>query len=367
MGFSGGSANLSNLGDIVLSNPTTNQVVTYDTALGKWKNLSAKTAAGLNNVDNTADSDKPISNAVSSALASKASSVHTHTAADLPSTLPYYVLRTSTTPNPVRPTLPNGSLVMWIDTIAGLSQPANWLNNDIWIVAEASTEAAATQTFGATAEGNSDGTVVTTSNSPYSLVDSGGGSNTQTYTTSSPVSGSVSYRISQSSGGAQNNLGIANLAAQDQWSVTLLFNYEALPTQTGGATFLKAYNGNTWNGTESTFTAYCSSTGNLFLQTGVGAAQGKILETGVGVITANTKYRLRLDGRVSANLIRMVLDTGSNTTVLYDSGLVTPTTGHDIGLFTAVRWGTGASGPTATVTIRGELYIGTGPGLLAIG
>lgn len=47
-----------------------------------WATLN-KSAVGLGNVDNTADTDKPLSSAATTALAGKANSVHTHVAADI--------------------------------------------------------------------------------------------------------------------------------------------------------------------------------------------------------------------------------------------------------------------------------------------
>ena len=49
-----------------------------------WQTLD-KTAVGLANVDNTSDANKPISTATQTALTGKASSTHTHAAADIAS------------------------------------------------------------------------------------------------------------------------------------------------------------------------------------------------------------------------------------------------------------------------------------------
>lgn len=384
MSFTPAVSGISGANDVALSNPTGDNALVYDGSTAKWKNAPQTVAAA--NVSDASSVGRSIVTANSAAavratigagtsnlaLGTTASTAKagdwTPAIADLPAGVPYFVLRTSSTPNPARPNVPSGMVVAWVDTVSGLSQPSNWANNDLWIAAETTVEPNATLTFSATAEGNSDGATITTANSPFTFVDTGTGGNTQTYTTSNPVAGSVSYRISQASGGGFSNLGINNLTGQDQWAVTFLFNYETLPTQSGGSACLKAYNGNTWAGTDSTFTVFCTNAGNLFINSGLGAAQGKILETGAGIVNANTKYRLRLQGQVTSNKIRMILDTGTSSSVLYDSGLVTPSgTSHEVGQFTAIRWGAGSSGATAAITLKGELYLGTGPGLLTVG
>jgi|GEM_PF-3445685 len=91
MSFGGGgtgSSKISTSQDVALSNPTDGQVLTYDGTLAKWKNaagggavtsVAGKTGAvvlvaadvGLGNVDNTADTAKPVSTAQQAALDAK--------------------------------------------------------------------------------------------------------------------------------------------------------------------------------------------------------------------------------------------------------------------------------------------------------
>lgn len=103
MGFGGvGSGGISNATDVVLNNASNNQVLTYDSGIGKWKNATLSAAAGVNtintrsgdvtltktdvsleNVDNTSDANKPISSATQTALNGKANTSHTHVRADI--------------------------------------------------------------------------------------------------------------------------------------------------------------------------------------------------------------------------------------------------------------------------------------------
>lgn len=64
-----------------ISTGTTSQYYRGDKS---WQTLD-KTAVGLSNVENTTDANKPISTATQTALAGKASSTHTHAAADIAS------------------------------------------------------------------------------------------------------------------------------------------------------------------------------------------------------------------------------------------------------------------------------------------
>lgn len=75
---------LEELHNVAISELTDNQFLKYDLATLLWKNHSlSKSDVGLSNVDNTSDADKPISSAVSSALAGKSDVGHTHTVADI--------------------------------------------------------------------------------------------------------------------------------------------------------------------------------------------------------------------------------------------------------------------------------------------
>jgi hypothetical protein len=140
MGFggSGGSGSVAGSSDVALNSPANQEVLTYDSAVSKWKNASgvtpdgtittakivdnavtnvklssavqtslgkadsalqtapvtsvaSKTGAvslvkadvGLGNVDNTADTAKPVSTATQTALNGKANTAHTHDGADI--------------------------------------------------------------------------------------------------------------------------------------------------------------------------------------------------------------------------------------------------------------------------------------------
>lgn len=68
----GGGGGISNASDVVLSNPTTDQALSYDGATQKWKNAAVtKAQVGLANVDNTSDANKPVSSATQTALNAK--------------------------------------------------------------------------------------------------------------------------------------------------------------------------------------------------------------------------------------------------------------------------------------------------------
>lgn len=92
MGFGGsgsGNGSISSSSDVALSSPSNNDVLAYNTATSKWQNQVAPSAAvssvagktgsvtlsksdvGLGSVDNTSDSNKPISSATQAALDAK--------------------------------------------------------------------------------------------------------------------------------------------------------------------------------------------------------------------------------------------------------------------------------------------------------
>lgn len=106
MGFGGsgggGGGSIGSATDVAFNNPANNQVLTYDSGIGKWKNATvsatagvtsvntrtgdvtlAKTDVGLANVDNTSDANKPVSTATQTALNGKAANSHTHVLADI--------------------------------------------------------------------------------------------------------------------------------------------------------------------------------------------------------------------------------------------------------------------------------------------
>ena len=85
--------------DVVLSNPQSNQTLSYNSGTAKWVNATpapaavssvagktgavtlAKADVGLGNVDNTSDANKPVSTATQTALNAKAASATTVTGA----------------------------------------------------------------------------------------------------------------------------------------------------------------------------------------------------------------------------------------------------------------------------------------------
>ncbi len=91
MGFggNGGSSSVAGSSDVALNVPLDNEVLTYDSSTSKWKNATTSAApvqsvagktgtvtlvkadVGLGNVDNTADSAKPVSSATQTALDAK--------------------------------------------------------------------------------------------------------------------------------------------------------------------------------------------------------------------------------------------------------------------------------------------------------
>jgi len=85
-GGGGGNSKISTSQDVALSSPTDGQMLAYSATLGKWQNstsvitsVAGKTGAvvlaasdvGLGNVDNTADTAKPVSTAQQTALNTK--------------------------------------------------------------------------------------------------------------------------------------------------------------------------------------------------------------------------------------------------------------------------------------------------------
>ncbi len=135
MGFggSGGNGSISGASDAALNNPANNHVLTYDSAISKWKNAVSPSAAvssvagrtgavvlskadvNLGNIDNTSDLNKPISTTQQAALDDKApiagSTITVHG-------------------NVARPTSRSDVSVIWIHT----SQPDQInLNADIWL------------------------------------------------------------------------------------------------------------------------------------------------------------------------------------------------------------------------------------------
>lgn len=74
MSYDPGISGISGANDVSLSNPADADALSYDNAVGKWRNAVVdKNRVGLGNVDNTADADKPVSNATQTALDGKVS------------------------------------------------------------------------------------------------------------------------------------------------------------------------------------------------------------------------------------------------------------------------------------------------------
>lgn len=64
MPFTGSGTGIQNADDVFFSSLSDGQALKYNLATAKWNNLSLdKTSVGLDQVDNTADVDKPISTA----------------------------------------------------------------------------------------------------------------------------------------------------------------------------------------------------------------------------------------------------------------------------------------------------------------
>lgn len=72
MSYDPGISGISGANDVSLSNPADGDALSYDTGIGKWQNATVdKARVGLGNVDNTADADKPVSDATQVALDGK--------------------------------------------------------------------------------------------------------------------------------------------------------------------------------------------------------------------------------------------------------------------------------------------------------
>lgn len=297
---------------------------------------------------------------------------------DLPTGIPIIILRTAAIPNPARPAVPSTMVVFWVDKAPNLGTPTNWTGDDLYFGPDVAAEITAALTYTANGEEGTNGnTVGNTSPSPFNYKDLGSATNTQTYSNATPtLNGGLAYRISQISGGTNSNLGVTGLTANDRWAVTMYGIYESMPTQSGGCIFLKTYQGSdVTTGTASAFTCYTTASGNMMLYAGSGATPGsnqvKVAETGAGVITAGTKWRLRLGGDVPNNKLRMVVDSGPSTAILYDSAWFTPASTGAALQFTGLRCGFGTSGSTAATALRFEVYVGavssgTVPGLLTV-
>lgn len=111
----------------------------YDFATAKWNNLSLdKSSVGLGQVDNTADVDKPVSNAAQAALDSKAASadVYTRAEADIAFAATDAVLRWDgvTGLQPLRSTVTTDAnrRVRWVQPTAPPSTAGYALSGDVW-------------------------------------------------------------------------------------------------------------------------------------------------------------------------------------------------------------------------------------------
>lgn len=71
MGFTPGVGKISELNDTFLSSPADNQVLTYDAALTKWKNLAPSGGSALTGAKDTAASGNSTLTAGSSAVLNK--------------------------------------------------------------------------------------------------------------------------------------------------------------------------------------------------------------------------------------------------------------------------------------------------------
>lgn len=72
MPFSGSGTGIQNADDVFFSSLSDGQALQYNFSTAKWNNSSLdKTSVGLDQVDNTADSDKPVSTAQQTELDTK--------------------------------------------------------------------------------------------------------------------------------------------------------------------------------------------------------------------------------------------------------------------------------------------------------
>lgn len=84
MSYDPGTSGISGANDVALSNPASNDALLFNGTLGLWQNQAVtKSQVGLANVDNTSDTNKPISTATQAALDTKANDVHTHQTSDI--------------------------------------------------------------------------------------------------------------------------------------------------------------------------------------------------------------------------------------------------------------------------------------------
>lgn len=152
---SGGGGSIGGANDVALSNPASDNVLTYDGSTGKWRNQDSpvasvnsqtgnvvvdKAAIGLGSVDNTSDASKPISTAAQTALAAKAPLnnptftgsvvVPTATAASNPVTKAQLDAAVAAVPNvSIGATAPTDtSINVWFDTSSAFS--ANLITGD---------------------------------------------------------------------------------------------------------------------------------------------------------------------------------------------------------------------------------------------
>lgn len=72
MSYNPATSGIAGAADVFLNNPTSGDALSYNTSTAKWQNAALdKTRVGLGNVDNTSDTNKPISTAQQTALDNK--------------------------------------------------------------------------------------------------------------------------------------------------------------------------------------------------------------------------------------------------------------------------------------------------------
>ncbi len=278
----------------------------------------------------------------------------------------YSVERTTADPNPARPALPLGVGVEWIDKVESLAAPTNWIDGDRWWKLPTAAAPTATVIYTASAEGIAHGTTLNATVAPeFSNFNVGGGTNTQKASTTTPLVGSVSYEIFQATGGAictvgadSTDLGIGSPITN--WSIEMWFRYVgALPALTGGSALLRVYFDDTYAGASQSATMFVTSTGRVMVYSSANLA---LDSQSTYLISADTSYRMRIEGNSVANTIAACLDTGGAAAPLWQANTV-PASGNEVKAMSSFRWGFGTA--SSNTTVRAEFKVGTGPGYIA--
>lgn len=287
------------------------------------------------------------------------------TAADLPAGSLGVVFLTASNPasTATRPAFPN---VLWL---GGSVEPVNKQGGtDAWIGGDTTiTIAYATVVFNGDIEGvTADLQDLTTSNTAFTIINKGGGTNTAKgiSTTATPATGTDSARLVQASGGSTNTLDAQGSTAYSDWSGELWFRFPvARPAAT--TAIWREYNGTVGTGLDQVFTVQLTNAGALLFSTfNVSISAAYALGTATGVtIATNTWYRLRCEGVVADNKIYAILDTGGSAAAIWQDTLVGEATGGTVRAAKDHRVGLGNPGANTTMDL--EYRFGYGPGFIA--